>query len=280
MHPLDGPRAKVRWAESRLETLHQSFQAVFEEHPYAVVIAERDPKTGNHCLRVRGGPDTFPDEWGVRIGAIAHDLRSGLDGLTWQLAISNNWTEAALNGRRPQLGFPIFARTTRRSTADCIREVESRLTPVRKSHLALITEFQPYKRGNRNQRSPLWLLHELNNADKHRLVTVVTASAGMLSATGLSGGTRLKTGVSLHPNAKVGHVRDLQEGVLVFDGIDPSTRKIKTRTIDKMQVDFKIAPQVRFGGSCHAVKRLPVIRTLQGMAHEVSRVLEAFSSEF
>ena len=47
-----------------------------------------------------------------------------------------------------------------------------------------------------------------------------------------------------------------------------------------MEVNVTVDPGVRFGDSCEAVERLPVIRTLRRMADEVSRIVESFAEEF
>jgi hypothetical protein len=48
----------------------------------------------------------------------------------------------------------------------------------------------------------------------------------------------------------------------------------------QMQVNVTVAPGVRFGDSCKAVERLPVIRTLAGIANQVSSIIESFAEEF
>ena len=112
MHPLDGPRAKIKRAESQVIALNDTLQRCFKRYPYSVGIAEFDRKAGRHNLRVKGGPPTFPDEWGVLIGEIAHNLRSALDGLAWQLALLK--TTAPYD----RTAFPIYliGRTTRSRT--------------------------------------------------------------------------------------------------------------------------------------------------------------------
>lgn len=82
-------RPKVNRAKSRLASLQAALRDFFDSNSYEVVLGEFDEQAGHHELRVEGGPTSFPDEWGVVIGEIAHDLRSALDGLTWQLALRN-----------------------------------------------------------------------------------------------------------------------------------------------------------------------------------------------
>ena len=149
-------------------------------------------------------------------------------------------------------------------------------------HQERIETFQPYKRGNLGRRNPFFLLKELNDTDKHRLVPVLAVVIGGYQFSGLiGGGSKFYRGASLHPNAKVGFVRPLPEGgVPVVDSIDLEAGKLKVRMETQVQVNFRVTPEIRFGHGCDAVERLPVIPTLLRMANEVSRVVESFSGEF
>ncbi len=291
MHPLDGPRAKVERAKSQLEVLHNTFQRFFEQHPYRVVVAEFDAKVGHYNIRVQSGPPAFPDEWGVVIGEIAHNLRSALNELTWQLAL--------LQTPNPydRTDFPIYTVGHTKQLmphsksliphfwgkGDGLRLLRSVINAQLRTW---IEAFQPYKRKNGGRLSPLFLLEELNNTDKHRLITVVTVVAGGIQLTGYwGGGGKLRVGVPLHPNAKVGEVAPLPaEGVRVLDVVNDRLQiedgKILTRLEHDVHVDTTITPSIRFGASCGAVKSLPVVSTLQGMANEVSGIIESFAREF
>jgi hypothetical protein len=285
MHRLDGPRAKIERADRQTKTLHVYTKGFFRRHPYGVVKAEFDKKAGRYSLRVSSVPPAFPDRWGVLIGEIAHNLRSALDGLAWQLAL--------LKTDRPyeRTAFPIYkvGHTKRRGRGsnlvpsfwgkgDGLRLMQD----IPKRFWTRIESFQPYKRGNRGRHSPLFLLEELNNTDKHRLITLVATIVGGMEVSGLSGGSELKMGTPLHLNAKVGSVRPLPEGgVRVLDvqsgQVMDKRGRIRTRMQHEVQVDTRIAPSIRFGDTCEAVKSLPVIRTLQRMVDEVSRVIESFA---
>ena len=287
MHPLDGPQAKIERAKSQIIALQRAFQRFFKRYPYRVVVAEFDRKRGQYNLRVQSGPSTFPDEWGVLIGEIAHNLRSALDGLVWQLALLTTPKPYKLTA------FPICrvgrGRRRRKGSRDFHRPFWGNQNGLRllksldRRFWTRIEAFQPYKRRNGGRLNPLFLLEELNNTDKHRLITVFTATVSGMEVSGLSGGSRLKMGVPLQLNAKVGDVRPLPaEGVLVLDvvngQINIESGRIPTRMQYEVQVDTNISPGIRFGDRCDAVKGFPVIRTLQSMANEVARIVESFAS--
>ena len=282
MNPLSGPLAKVERANSQIITLDKSLQGCFKRYPYTVSVAEFDAQAGHYPLRVQGGPPVFPDKWGVLIGEIAHNLRSALDGLTWQLALLNT---AKPYGRT---AFPIYliGRTIRKrkSGADLISHFWGKgdgkrlLQSVDGSFWTRIESFQPYKRGNRGRHSPLFLLEELNNSDKHRLITVLAPTMVSMKMSGLTGQSTIYRTVMLKRGAHVGHVLPLPYGgIPVLKGVVDGRPLIEIQ--HDVQVDGSITPVIRFGDRCHAVNGFPVILTLRSMADEVSRVIELFRAD-
>lgn len=74
--------------------------------------------------------------------------------------------------------FPIFW-----SRADYRRDGIPKIIGVCDHAQAIIQDLQPYQRGDkqRAQLHPLWFLHKLHNADKHRLLHVVGAAIGSIT---------------------------------------------------------------------------------------------------
>ncbi|RLC55657.1 MAG: hypothetical protein DRI30_07190, partial [Chloroflexi bacterium] len=193
---LDGPLLKLWRAYSEINRLIGAEEAFRRDADYSLVRAERDPKTGEYAYRVRVGQAPDP-EWGVFIGEIAHNLRSALDGLVYQLVLDNG--ETPTNNTQ----FPIFLvghttrmRRTRRGGRALIPHFEGReladgrsmLNGVSDEHQTKIERLQPYKRSNRHsiaefgKDNVLYLLKELNNADKHRLIQVVGVKPGAIAS--------------------------------------------------------------------------------------------------
>jgi len=284
MHPLDGPLARIDRAGSQIVTLRQRFEEFFRENLYEIGVAEYNPKAKNYSLRVTGGPQEFPVDWSLLIGEIAHNLRAALDGLAWQLALQGTIEPY------DQTAFPIYLRgtTTRRRKGHLLPHFwgkaygPRRIQSIPRRLWKRIESFQPYKRGNGGRRSPLFRLEELNNTDKHRLVTVLVTAPATLQFSGLSGGTHFKTGMTLSANAKIGWVKDVPpnepgpgRGAIYM--LDLATGELLE---PEMQVNVKVAPGVLFGDTCQAVKRLPVIRTLERIAEQVSSIVDSFAGEF
>ncbi len=272
MHPLDGPRFKIARAKSHIETLRSANASFTAGADYRVVVAELNPKSKEYALRalVNVLP---PLELGVCIGEVAHNLRSALDGLVYQLGMLNGASEEALT--RTQ--FPIFLKQRIRGCHGNCRgrgkEAHFRcggfkmIEPLRREHKAAIERLQPYRRGNKGKRSALYFLHELNNADKHRLLQVVGAKP-VGYRVGAAWGDEptpdywisLKT--VFEDGAKVGRVA----------AADVNKRKVEG--------EQRIAPLIAFWQGCEAVQGLGVAPTLSQIADHVSQIIERFASEF
>lgn len=276
MHPLDGPRAKVKRAKAQLIALQEDSQRFFAKNPL-IAVTQFDKKAGNYAIRVKECPSGLPEQWSVIVGEIAHDLRSALDLLAWQLALLQpatpyDWT-----------AFPIHSigRSRRKKTRSFWGKQEKGppcLESIHRRYWARIEAFQPYKGGHGYLRSPLFLLHELNNADKHRLIQILSASVGSYQITGLFGAdSKIKPGVTIRPNAKIGWINPLPFPVPTLDFEDGRPR-IKMQ--EEVQVKFDVSSSIRFGDGCDAAKNLPIFRTLDNISSEVSRIIESFASDF
>jgi len=146
-------------------------------HPYHVV-PQIDPKTGRWLLIAKGEvPDEpVPLDIGVVAGDFAHNLRSALNYLVWQLA-----TPPVGTGPGNDTQFPIFfdhpPRVYKLPPADRFRSSQNRfLAGVRDPHRAFIERLQPYHGGHR---SNLELLAILNDLDKHRVISGRAVHAGL-----------------------------------------------------------------------------------------------------
>lgn len=274
MLPLDGPRLKVRRAESEIQALREAENVFRKNSDYRVVMAEVNPKTGNDVYRVRISSPPPSLEWGIHVGEIAHNLRSALDGLVYQLALLRTDTPAT------NTQFPIFlvGRTKRRKNGRIIPHFEamrgkrgkksmelgngrSMIRQLLPKHQALIERLQPYKRGRGDRNCPLWWLHEVNNADKHRLIQVVAAKTGAGPFVG-GLGDDFKYPFSIRP------------GMILKDGA------IFGEAPHGVHVNPKLIPLIAFWEGCPQVKGKAVANTLRIITEDVSKILEGFAPEF
>lgn len=259
MNPLDGPRLKVRRAESQINAFRRAEDIFRKRTNYKIVRAEFNPKTGKYVYRVsiKVSP---PLDWGVPIGEIAHDLRSALDGLVYQLALLETKTPA----RKTQ--FPIFlvGRTERKRSGNLIphfeREGRRMISDLREEHQTLIEGLQPYKRGRGGKSSPLWRLYEVNNADKHRLIQVVGIKPAGVSWGGW--------GDEVEDPSFTRRPMVLKDGAKYCEFTPNVT------------VNPKLFPLIAFSEGCPAVKHVTVRLAFGLILKEVSEIIESFGPEF
>lgn len=177
--PLVGPRAKVTRAWEHLRQLEAevgAFMASFEQGKTYDVVTEIQDEPRKEIRRLRVLTPIPAERWGVLVGDVVHNARSALEHLI-EIA-----TVVHYGSPLPRTEFPVFtdavafARTKRNgepapgSGVFAIRGVSPQVRTV-------VERLQPYQRGNDYANSPLWVLHELWNMDKHRLVPVVGISA-------------------------------------------------------------------------------------------------------
>lgn len=221
-----------------------------------------------------------PPDWGIEIGTIAHNLRSALNQLVYQLvyqlALLNKPAKTVAGDYGTQ--FPIFLFRERRAGKFRSRCFNSRgrsmIRLLKLIHQALIERLQPYNRGNnalfkspewskyRGRNSPLFWLEQINNADKHRLIQVVSVKIGagpMIAWWGDE--TRF-------PNSSI-------RLVILKDGA-------KFGEFPKdVHVDSEVLPLIAFANcGCQAIDRKGVIFILKKILLQVEFIIELFASEF
>lgn len=167
---------KLKRAHAHLDALYAKRNAFVnseESQPYDLtgeVESETRTETSRRVTYLwRAQIDHPPDpEWALIVGDFAHNLRSALDHLVWQLVI--------LSGKKPsgENQFPICTTGTRYWCArkDGSPSVRDRmLRGVDERYRAIIDRMQPYRGGHESaERSPLAVLSTLSNTDKHRLL--------------------------------------------------------------------------------------------------------------
>jgi hypothetical protein len=169
-----------------------------------------------------------PDLITLTVGDAVHNLRSGLDYLTWSLAKLNN------RGREPRsrsLMFPVAR------DADHFRsaEVQAKLRGIHPDNIEMIESVQPYRQAPRDQRRhPLRQLTSLSNRDKHHRLTPIgvlclacelfVVEARNCEATG---SLTSITGQLLTPQTEVGSV-----SIRAVDDVEPELIPGTAMTLD------------------------------------------------
>jgi len=154
---LEPSRKRIERAKHHLTEFKRDIESRGANREYGV-FPEGDEKTGEQVLRAKL-PFDLRLTWGLMVGDVTHSLRSALDNLIWQLVLAN--------GRDPTFqrnSFPIFL-----DVAKYGADIGTSLAGVRRDAATHIEGLQPYHARNAPEHEPLWLLHDLDNWDKHRV---------------------------------------------------------------------------------------------------------------
>jgi hypothetical protein len=157
---LEAIQVKIGRAKAHTDDLRSAISDFFASTPYKVA-AKHDPQTRKPVYYVSSVCPT-PVCFATITGDIIQNLRSALDHLAYQLfLVGTNGTKGpgrhicfliAANAARYKDGFGGTVKGMRQDAIDALSAVE------------------PYNGGKGHQ---LWVLHELNNIDKHRLLVTV-----------------------------------------------------------------------------------------------------------
>jgi hypothetical protein len=160
---LASVQVKIDRAKKHIADLGADLKAFLDTKPYAVGT-KRDPETRKLIYYVTK-VDRTPIALAAATGGIIQNLRSALDHLAYQLFLVGTGGSAG-NGRH--VYFPIA-----RDVAEYKKGSAHRIKGLRQDAVDAINAIEPYGGGKRND---LWILHALNNIDKHRLIITVGGS--------------------------------------------------------------------------------------------------------
>lgn len=164
---LEGVRAKIGRAQEHLRNVNSSIHSVLAiKEKYPIPSSSYDPDSQELVIRMQNTTPLDP-ALPLVVGDCVHNARSALDHLVFQLAILNGAPSSAAS----KTSFPacLCANEFRKA-------VERRIAPfISNTALAEIEKWQPYAPGNTGRHDVLYVLAQLDNIDKHRLL-IVTAS--------------------------------------------------------------------------------------------------------
>jgi hypothetical protein len=159
---------KTRRAKEHLDELTKIF-GDFAKNAYSVSYRDH-AKRQLHFVKFEFQP--LPFQAGMLVGEFAYALRSGLDQLAWQLALLN------MKPKRPRThtSFPIWSRVPTKGFGDATKDI----LPAALNKISLL---QPYQKGPKAPRHPLYMLNELCIIDKH-MILPIRANDGMIHVSG------------------------------------------------------------------------------------------------
>lgn len=271
MHPLDGARLKFSRAVEHLNALDNAVQRFNNSDP-CIMLPELNDQTGEIILKVKI-LKTPPLEWAIVIGDIAHELRSLLDHMTWQLALTQTTSPYG------KTEFPIFTDSSlySKNGLKSIRDLSV-------SQKAFIEGLQPYHAGNDILSQPLWLLHELNNTDKHRILPIATAALvygkDPMSQVRVFFPYDGKDNTVSH--VSFGITMHAQLGVPMEDGTKFATLKMLKwiSPYNEMQVHAEASSCIIFGNGIKANSGRRIDRTLSAIFPKIQTILSDCAKQF
>jgi hypothetical protein len=170
---FDGAFLKIQRAQTQREQLRKEISAFLDPHngPFELVL-EYDADSDRDRVVFMVKRDT-PPLWSVIIGEILHDLRSALDHLVYEASDKDGNGEAP-----PGTEWPIFideVRYRNRAKGGGRYKIRGLSAPYQ----ALVEKYQPFNYEEAPRLQYLWILHELSNIDKHRLLVLTHAAHGL-----------------------------------------------------------------------------------------------------
>lgn len=254
MHPLDGPRLKVKRANKHIYELEAALKDFGKTHPYeAVEQVEAD--TGDRVWHAKVNRQP-PRRLSAIVGDAVHNLRSALDHV-----MAGFFPDAG----RKSPAYPIS------NTAEQFEASLPKVKAAGQEAFKLIRASKAYKGGN----DALWGLRELDDIDKRRLlITIGTAYRSV----GIDMGAMLR--------ASAGPEWADIPSALVF--LKPDDRQYPLKSGDEL---FRIPanapgaenhpdPEFTFDvalGEPEIFKGRPVLETLIELREQVEAVIASFA---
>lgn len=203
LDPLYNVRKKIERAERQVEELDAEIKNFLDTEPWTFRRDVEPDYWQVYRAVVHRHP---PGDLGIIVGDIAHNLRSSLDHLVWQLVLQNRRLPSGRNQ------FPIL--TTSRAWDEIIerkpappgeRKLQSRkwLKGVGRKNQSLVKSVQPFWKLGAAKYEPLTQLQWLNNFDKHRTIHAGYGYVGEPKLTMLSPGITLVDGISPQIDSRI-----------------------------------------------------------------------------
>jgi hypothetical protein len=248
--------SKVKRAEQHIQDLGRAIGAFLDSKPYGT--AAKTYQKPRRVVYYVSGVKEIPATISLMVGDAIHNLRSALDHLVYQLVLANLETPSR------DTSFPIYDSASKYK-AHC----QAKIKGISRTAEKLIDAAAPYRGGN----DDLWVLHQLNNIDKHRLLVTV----------GLGYSTLTLPADEVYPRLK--RLRDRGQLFRAFDYPQRPVSPIKVGDIlytdeagDEVNEEIQFAFEVAFD-EAQVVPCQPVLATLDKLLHLVDGIVQGFASQ-
>lgn len=169
--PLESAWHKYRWAQHHAQSVNRQLQRIFDADRDVLTIDVQVEQTGNEATAT-ARIDRLPiihERCGLAFGDAIQNFRAALDHIAWNLVKIGKTPKP----KKPKaVQFPMCS-----SFAEFKGEKPRRLPGISKDQVAVIREYQPYRRGIHG--TAIRRLGRFSNLDKHRvLIPRVVTPAG------------------------------------------------------------------------------------------------------
>jgi hypothetical protein len=162
--------AKFRNGSDHLDTLKNDLLPWTKREVIALTLAKNADAT-EHSLIFSWIEEPPIERWGLLIGDCLHNLRSSLDHAVYGLAAANSGADPPPHA--DALAFPVCDTDALFKDALGRHRLGSLASDV--NLRAAIEGLQPYRRPNPPYEPVLAILRDLDNRDKHKLVSIIAA---------------------------------------------------------------------------------------------------------
>lgn len=244
-----------------MEAIYKRRQGFAKRNPYEL-RNDVNPETGHQAISLHAVEDP-PKGLGVLIGDALYNFHSALDHLVWQLTLDNGNVPPnpiPMKSRWRKVAFPIF----RDEPTNFWKKTHGYLWGLTKDARLFIRDEQPFvPRQGDPTKHPLWVLHELSNADKHRTLHLTSHYLQWLRAE--SSPLKSAATVSVVEGGK-------------FPGPFKENAVLAVFRIDPPQAELNFKPKahldIAFDEGSAPVEGVPVLRVLASIGAHIEELFE------
>jgi len=162
-HPLDGAKAKIARARQHFTSYKNAEKRFFTGRKLPLVSTRQEFDPDDESWVVRIDQVVLPPlRWATILGDFTNNLRGALDNMVYEIAF--------IDQRGQSVSGTAFPIATDEADFDG-KNLQARIKALSKPHRAVIKGLQPYHGWNgQGDRHPLYVLADLSNDDKHRVV--------------------------------------------------------------------------------------------------------------
>ena len=160
---FDSALWKIDRARKHTDDLAAEVRTFWDTKPFEVEMVGT-PLTGPGSFRVKRMA-AVPESITLIAGDAAHNIRSALDHFAW--------SAVPLPQRRKQTCFPVWGKVAVPAPAKWREQVSRQLAGAKTTLIEAVVETEAWEGG---RDSLLWVIHELDRIDKHRLLLPVAVA--------------------------------------------------------------------------------------------------------